>query len=520
LSEDDESQPGDHAESYSGVKQHKTTRAYRIAFLILLTLSADYTRAVQTSSPTSPVAAIVNAVQNHRFDEALTLSDAALKETPGDKRLWTLRGMAYSGKSDSASALKSFEHALKLDGAYLPALEGAAQIEFQAGSPNAKPLILKVVGQRPDDPTSHAMLGFLEYREKNCTQAVSDFEKGLQALANQPNGLGAYASCLVMLSRYEDSVPVFEQALALQPTSQQLRLNLAIALWKANRASDALETLQPVLESSPVDENALMLAANINESINDTAHAVQLLRKAILADPKNVEAYLNFASISFDHASMQVGIDILNAGLTQLPREGRLYLARGVLYAQLGQFHEAASDFDTANRLDPNLSFTGVAEGLVESQEHKSGEALSSFRAAAKAHPDDALTQYLLAEALSQEGKAEGAPEYKEGVAAAERAVKLDPRMVAAHDLLATLYQQSGQTQLAIKESRAALAVDPKDQQAIYHLILSLRKTNEKDQVPALLKQLTELRAAAQAEGAQKQKYKLEEIPASSPMVH
>jgi len=516
----DEGEPSAHRRSRAKVKRHKKIKPYLFAFYVCLVLCANRMLIAQTNPSASSVGAIVNAVQSHRFDEALSLSDAALKETPGDKRLWTLRGMAYSGKADSASALNSFEHALKLDAAYLPALEGAAQVEFQAGSPNAKPLILKVLNQRPDDPTSHAMLGFLEYQEKNCTQAVSDFEKGAQALANQPNGLGAYASCLVMLNRYEDSLPVFQQALVLQPTSQQLRLNLAIAQWKANRASDALQTLKPAIESSPVDENALMLAANIDESIDDTAHAVELLRKAILAHPKNVDAYLNFASISFDHASMQVGIDILNAGLTQLPREGRLYLARGVLYAQLGQFREAATDFDTANRLDPNLSFTGVAEGLVELQEHKSGEALNTFRAAAKTHPDDALTQYLLAEALSQEGKAEGTPEYKEAVAAAERAAKLDPSMVAAHDLLATLYQQSGQTQLAIKESRAALAVDPKDQQAIYHLILSLRKTDEKDQVPALLKQLTELRAAAQAEGAQKQKYKLEEIPVSSPIAH
>jgi tetratricopeptide (TPR) repeat protein len=215
---------------------------------------------------------------------------------------------------------------------------------------------------------------------------------------------------------------------------------------------------------------------------------------------------------------MQVGIDILNAGLTQLPREARLYLARGILYAQLGQFREAASDFDTANQLEPNLSFTGVAEGLVESQEHKSSEALSTFRAAAKAHPDDALAQYLLAEALSQQGTAEGTPEYKESVAAAERAARLNPHMVAAHDLLATLYLQNSRVEMAVKESRAALAADPKDQQAIYHLILALRKTSEKDQVPALLKQLADLRAAAKTEGTQKNRYRLEEMPASSPL--
>jgi tetratricopeptide (TPR) repeat protein len=238
-----------------------------------------------------------------------------------------------------------------------------------------------------------------------------------------------------------------------------------------------------------------------------------LLRSAILADPTNVDAYVAFASLSADHASMQVGIDMLNAGLTQLPKESRLYLARGVLLAQIGKTQEALADFETANRLSPGVSFAGVAEGLAQSQEHRTNVALNSFRTSAKAHPDDALTHYLLAEALSQQGKGQGTPEYREAVAAAQRAALLDPHMVAAHDLLATIYLQSGRPDLAAKESRAALAVDSKDQQAVYHLILALRRTDEKDQIPDLLKRLAILRAAEQTEGAHKRRYKLEEMP-------
>lgn len=498
------------------MKHRKWNQSCRLAFL-LLALCADCILTAQANPSAPSIAAIINALQTHQFDKALSLSGAALKQAPEDKRLWTLRGMAYSGKNEQSSAMKAFDHALALDRNYLPALEGAAQIKFQAGSSAAKPLIYRILDQRPGDPTSYGMLGFLEYRENNCPQAISDFEKASQALANQPNGLGAYASCLATVGRYDDSIPVFQQALNLAPDDHRLRSNLAIAQWKANRNADALATLQPIIDSPSADENTLMLAADIHESDNDTAQAVTLLRKAILANPHAVDPYLDFAAISFDHASMQVGIDILNAGLTQLPQEGRLYLARGILYAQLGQSAEASSDFETANRLDPNLSFTGVAEGLVQSQEHKSAEALNTFRAAAQAHPKDALAQYLFAEALSQQGKAEGNPEYKEAVAAAERASRLDPHMVAAHDLLATLYLQNGRAEMAVKESRAALAADPKDQQAIYHLILALRKTNDKDQIPALLKQLADLRAAAKSEGAQKKRYKLEEMPASSP---
>jgi tetratricopeptide (TPR) repeat protein len=309
---------------------------------------------------------------------------------------------------------------------------------------------------------------------------------------------------------------VLEQSLTAEPTSRQIRFNLALAQWRANDAEDALATLQPATLDSAGDEDVLLLAADIYESINDTEHAIELLRKAILANPKKVDAYLDFAYLSYDHASMRVGIDILDAGLTQLPKEAQLYLVRGVLYAQMGKFRDATVDFDTANGLDPNLSFAGTAQGLVESQEHKSGEALNTFRAAAKAHPKDALTQYLLADALSQEGKPEGSPEHAEEISAARLAVQLDSGNVAAHDLLATIYLQDGHTQLAIEQCRVALAADPKDQQALYHLILALRKTDQKDQVPALLKQLIELRSTVQAEEAQKNRYQLEEVPVSS----
>ena len=452
---------------------------------------------------------IITALRNQNFDQALQLSEGSLQKSPNDYRIWTLRGMAYSGERKSTEALNSFEHALKLNSNYLPALEGAAQVEYQQGNKAAKAYLQRVLALRPDDLTSHAMLGVVAYREKDCSSAVVHFQKAGDLLSSQPAALAEYGSCLAKLGQFENATPVLQQALAAQPGNQQVRYNLALAEWKANHPEDAMATLQPAGDS-PEDEEFSLLAADISESQNDTARAIELLRKAILAQPKKVDAYLDLAYISYEHASPQVGVDVLNAGLTQLPDNAQIYLVRGVLYAQLGKFTEATEDFATANRLDPNLSFTGTALGIVESQEHRSGEALDTFQAAAKAHPKDALTQYLLAEALSQQNTPQSHD--TEAIAAAQLAAHLDPQMVAARDLLATLYLRNGHTQAAIEQCRAALATDPKDQQALYHLILALRKTDQKDQVPELLKQLMQLRTATQQQAAQEKRYKLDDV--------
>jgi tetratricopeptide (TPR) repeat protein len=483
--------------------------------VVLAGICVPSTSVAHADAAPSPISGIIGAMRDHRFGQALQQSDTALGAAPRDYRLWTLRGMAYSGLGKQALALASFEHALKLSPEYLPALEGAAQVKYQQGSQGARPLLLKVLSLQPADPTSHAMLGALDYKATNCAGAVEHFQQAGPAISSRPDALTEYGSCLAVLKRYDEAIPVLQQVLVIDPQRQNARYNLALAQWNGSHAKDALNTLQPLIEAKPADEDSLTLAADICESTDNTQRAVELLRMAIVAHPKSPAPYIQFADLSYNHASVQVGIDMINAGLTQLPREAQLYMVRGILYTQLGEFSKATDDLSTANILDPHLSFMSVAEGLVQAQQHKSHEALATFRASAKAHPEIALTQYLLAEALSAEGKPQGSPEYQEEIEAASRAVKLDSKMAAAHDLLASLYLQDGRVQLALSHCEAALAVDSSDQQALYHLVLALRKTDRKNEIPELLKRLNEVRNSAQGEGASKKRYQLYEVPAS-----
>ena len=96
---------------------------------------------------------------------------------------------------------------------------------------------------------------------------------------------------------------------------------------------------------------------------------------------------------------------------------------------------------------------------------------------------------------------------------AALRAVKLDPNLVADHDLLSSIYLENGHIDLSIEHSRTALRLDPTDQQAVYHMILALRKTGQKDQVRVFMKRLVELRANAKTSQNAGKQYRLYEEP-------
>jgi len=212
---------------------------------------------------------------------------------------------------------------------------------------------------------------------------------------------------------------------------------------------------------------------------------------------------------------------MLNIGLKYLPAQSELYLARGVLYCQLGDTSKGITDFQTANQLNPKLSFPGIAEGIAESQAHESVEALATFRVQSQKHPDDALAQYLYAEALSAHGGSEGSPNDQEVIRAAKLAAKLDPSLQGAHDLLATEYLRAGQKELAIHECQEALKIDPNDQQALYHLILAMKKNGNKKDVDALVERLLGVRKAVLTDATPLQRLQIIESPiASSSPVH
>src|SRR5271156_576751 len=70
------------------------------------------------ANPGNSVGDIVQSLQRQKFDDALRDADSALKQAPKDKRIWTLRGMAYAGKGEPSLALASYRQAMELDPAY------------------------------------------------------------------------------------------------------------------------------------------------------------------------------------------------------------------------------------------------------------------------------------------------------------------------------------------------------------------------------------------------------------------
>ena len=458
---------------------------------IIMFLAALFVCASSLSqTDSSTIRSVTVALQNKRYQYALHLSGRELDRYPGNYQLWTLRALAYSGLDQPSKALVSYNRALALSAHYMPAVEGAAQIYYQKGETRAIPLLKDLLRQDPENAVAHGMLADMDYRQHNCEDAVPHFEKSISLLASSPVVYQEFADCLYQLGRYDEAASELGKILEMEPASQTSRYNLASAQWKAKQNQNAMKTLEPLIGSNSSDEKALSLASAIAEGEDNTPEAIRLLRQAIVANPKNEDLYLQFAMLSFTHNSMNVGIELLNIGLAQIPDAASLYFARGVLLIQTSNYEKGLADLETANKLDPTLSLASSAEGLLNSQRHNLSQAITKFRKAIQVDPKDAYSHYLLAEALLSKNRDVGSKYYIEGMNAAKKAVELDPGLVEARDLLATIDLEHGDIQNAILQSRAALLLNADDEAAVYHLILALRKTDNKSDIPELVKRL------------------------------
>lgn len=485
----------------------------RIRFLALWFALSAFPQS-QAESLIDPVVA---ALRGQRYLEAKQLSEAALKQSPRDVRLWVLNGMSLERLHDTRGALQSYDHALQVAPTYVPALEAAAQLEYARGGQDAAPYLSRLLQLNPADVTAHAMSAALAFKRGDCPSVLTEYARSHPLIDTQTEALEQLGSCQVKLGKAADAVWPLKRLTQLQPVNEDFRYNLAVVESLAGKPRDVIATLTQGGPEQHLDPESLDVLAEAYEAVGDTPHAVAALRAAIIANPNDARYYVDFANLSLVHASYQVGIDMLNVGLHHLPQASSLYVARGVLYVKLGEYDRSDADFKTAEELDPRVDAAASARGMAAFEQNHLPEAEAMIRQRLTRNSQDAFLLYLLAEVLLRRGASAGTPNFEEAIQSARRAIQLQPRFELARDVLARLYLQAGNLSEAIEQSRLAVAEDPADQTALYHLILALRKAQRTAELPPLLKRLTDLREEAMRKENSERHFTLQEDASNHP---
>lgn len=304
------------------------------------------------------------------------------------------------------------------------------------------------------------------YRAGKLDQAIEDYRSLLKQypdLATLRSDLGA---ALAAAGRYQEAIVEYEQALKLQPLPQ-IRLNLALAYYKAGKITLAADSLKKVHEEMPDDIRSVMLLADCYLRLGENKKVVELLDPLQPAHGDDLALVYMLGTALVRDGQVARGQAIIDKilkngdsaearllmGTTKLlvhDDPGALQdLAKAVelnpkvpdVYSYYGQALLANADpdkaydaFRRALESDPNDFEANLEMGVLLRRDEKYEAALEYFHHALEVHPGDFGARYQIASTELAAGQLEQARRDLESIVADS------PNFTEAHVSLATAY--------------------------------------------------------------------------------
>lgn len=446
------------------------------------------------------------------FAAAVQTCEAGLQKQPRDFQLWTLKGIALQGVGQPKESLVAFRRALAVNPKFLPALQGAAQLEYQLQDPNCRKT-LEALLQLRQEPTAHAMLGVLAFEAKDCAAAVRHYEAAGEA-AGDPIVRWQRAACHFQLQQWEPAETQFQALLALKE-DDRIRYNLGLAQVNGKKFAEAVATLQPLANKSAPEPDAVSLLASAYEGAKQLTDAFDALRRAINLYPREERLYADLANLCLEHSAIDLGIEVLEVGMKNNPDSARIQTMLGVLLARADRMPKAEEAFRRAEQLAPDTSFGRVGLAVAMMQMGAADEAIKHLRQQLQRTPKDAQVSLMLAQALLQ--KDTSAAELKEAHTILRGLLARQPDNARAFSLLGKIHLRRNDSVNAARALESAIKLDPSDRNSTYQLMTVYRKQGRVKDAAALLDRVQKLLDEERDADVEASRYRLVRAPEGRP---
>lgn len=450
------------------------------------------------------------ALAGHHYREALQISEAEILHHPSEPKLWLAKGIALDGLGRTTESFDSFDHALSLDPAYLPAAEASAQIAYRSHDPRASRYLDIILKTQPENPVANAMEGVLAFEKRDCPAAIKHLRSAGDIAHKYPQAEMQLAICLERTGETAKATEIFESLHQGSLDDSTIACDLASTYIEAKRFRDAIQLLTTQRSGGrQLNSDAMNLLASAYAGNDQIVEAIDTYRAAIIAHPQDERHYIDLAILSMDHQSPAVALGVLDAGIKNNPHSGALYTMRGSIYAQIAKNDEAQSDFEMADRLAPSEMFGTIGLGVLLRDESNLDQAQTILKDKLIVKPDDPILNYMLADILIRKGAVPGQPSFTEAEQLLKSAVTRKPELAQAHAELGKLLIKDGRLPAAIAQLELAIRSDPTDRTALNQLVAAYRRSGRTEDAARVAGQLAQAVGKERAEETEKNRVHL-----------
>jgi predicted Zn-dependent protease len=298
------------------------------------------------------------------------------------------------------------------------------------------------------------------------------------------------AAALIHQGRLAEAVPHLEHAHGYAAS-----FNLALCylgLGEYNKAAIGLEALRASGHDN-ASVNNLLAQAYVGQA--QPQKALEAFHRAMTLAPNNEKLYAFIADACTDHKNFDLGLQVVNEGLKNLPRSARLHYERAMFLAQTGNDVDSQAEFTQAAKLAPGTDIAYLALTQKNLFAGNIPEAIRVAREGIRAGHDNPVLLDLLGEVLVHAGATPGQPEFAEAQTLLEHAVAQKPDYSTAQIALGRLYLMEDRPTDAVTHLEIGRRLEPENRAVYTSLADAYRKSGQKDQAREMMEILGKLMA-------------------------
>merc|ERR1712086_707745 len=199
-----------------------------------------------------------------------------------------------------------------------------------------------------------------------------------------------------------ESLALFQQATALNPTNVCNLKQVAKTLFLLGKHRDALEVYEEALEFSPDNPELLTTLGLLYLRVDDNLKAFDCLGNSLTHDPKNPKTILAAGSVIQDNSDMDVALVKYRVAAVQTPNSAQLWNNVGMCFFGKQRYVAAIACLKRALYLEPFEWIIAYNLGLVHLCTEQYASAFHYFSSSINLKPDFASSYMYLGVALNR----------------------------------------------------------------------------------------------------------------------
>ncbi len=179
----------------------------------------------------------------------------------------------------------------------VPAILQKVREQVSAGGfAQAHALLAKLLPRHKDNPNVNAAMCRLLTAERRFEEALTYARRAVRAAPGDANMLTNLANVLTVLDRTDESIPIYDQVLQIDPSRRAVRAAYCALLLKEHRAVEAGAAAQVGLDRVPGDGEFMSVVAQASREGGRIDMALELLRRCVALHPRELKPAILLAN--------------------------------------------------------------------------------------------------------------------------------------------------------------------------------------------------------------------------------